>query len=440
MKVRFHSLRLRLPLWGALTLVYSALVKFALWLPGVAIAVLIGALLIKSLTDRTIAIEPISVPKELADRGYTSEVAANRLHDAMTQFVATANSRIGTAKIALQGELPSINVPTVGISLDSILGSIRTLLGNTRHRSISGEFTVESKLLWLRLRMDGREFYSSMHGRELERPDDLLADATPAVFGVVQPYLVALSLSDKPAQALENAETTIAILPESDENVAWLYNLEGNLYRENKDNRAATKAFKKASDLSPRLAAPHIGLGLTLSDEDDDDSAITEYRTAIKLDPTFAIPHFNLGNILQKRGNLLGAIDEYHQAIALDPKYVSPHYNIANVLHKLGKRNEAIEEYRKAIAIGPNDPTPHNGLGVVLGEQGQADQAIAEFRRAIALNANDPAPHIGLVLILYQSKRDEAIDECRQAVALDPTNATTRETLERFLGKDAMCN
>src|SRR5262249_22720390 len=264
---------------------YDVVVKLPLL---VAIVVILG-LLIQGLFQRTTAIEPISVPKELADRGFTPEVAAQRLRDELKKFAADANTSMRSPEVALRGDLPSIVVPTVGLSLDAIMSSIRTFLGSTPRGSISGEFTVKDKLLWLRMRIDGVEVYQTFNGINPESPDELLAESARPVLEVVRPYIVAawLSKSDS-SKALEMANGIIARLPESNENVAWSYNLIGSIYSERKDYDKATVALKRAIHLAPQLAAAYSNLGLALSEQGEQEEAIAQLRKAIALDSKLA--------------------------------------------------------------------------------------------------------------------------------------------------------
>jgi hypothetical protein len=147
--------------------VAKALTSFAVWLLWVALSGWIVALLITSVADRTTEIEGISVPKSLADNGYTPEVAANQLRDALKKYanealdryVAPPGSQMKSTRFGLQAEIPDIVVPTVGISLSTIVSSLRTFLGIKTHKSISGEFFLKKNLLHLVLRLDGNELY-----------------------------------------------------------------------------------------------------------------------------------------------------------------------------------------------------------------------------------------------------------------------------------------
>src|SRR6185437_15667512 len=298
-----------------------SLTSSTLWLL-VGLAVL--AIVFDGLTRHATVIEPISVPKALADSGYTPDVADRRLSDAITQFVNAANAQLAATTstgdtqptpttattdtpdtadtqltvlgIALHGDAPNIVVPGVGLSLDAIVLAIRTLLRSTRSKSIAGEFTIKDKLLWLHLRIDGNELYVSPSGVDPERPDDLLTAAVPKILEVIQPYFFAVAQHKKdPANALEMVNEIIGRLPDMDSNLAPLYNLKGNIYRERHDDAEAIKAYNKALNLNSNLSVAYLNRGNVFKDQGKRDEAVAEYRSAISANPNYAPAHNNLG-------------------------------------------------------------------------------------------------------------------------------------------------
>jgi hypothetical protein len=66
----------------------------SLALNGMAAAtfILAATLLFRVVDDRAISIQPISVPRKLIDDGYTSDIAATRLYDALKQFADSAST------------------------------------------------------------------------------------------------------------------------------------------------------------------------------------------------------------------------------------------------------------------------------------------------------------------------------------------------------------
>jgi tetratricopeptide (TPR) repeat protein len=406
---------------------YGLIVK----LPLILTIVVIAGLLIQSVFQRTTAIEPISVPKVLSDGGYTSEIAAQRLRDALLQFALTTTTHMKSSNIALRGELPSIVVPTVGLSLDTIASAIRTFLGSSYRRSISGEFIVKEGLLWLRVRVDGLECYTSVNGSHLEKPDDLLAEAAPKILDVIQPYFVAASyVYTDPAKAFNGANDIIARLPESDENVAWAYVLKGRLYSDRKDYANATDAYQKALRLDPGLAVALVGLGGAQAEQGRPEDAEKAYRKAIKLAPRMPHAHVALGTLLEAKGDDDSAIAAYRAAIGVDPKYALAYYNLGGRLNKKGRHEEAVTAYRNAIRLDPKDARFRNNLGSALLSLGKNEEAVTAFSEAISLDPKLAVAHFGLGnALLLSDRKDEAIAAYREATRIDPGHANAYNNL-----------
>jgi tetratricopeptide (TPR) repeat protein len=391
-------------------------------LPWAVVIVIIVAILIRGLTERVTVIQPLSVPQGLAEHGYTPEVAGGRLRDALAEFIEAAQSHMHSPEIAMPGELPDIAVPSVGVSLDAIMSSVRTLLGITRSRTISGEFTIAGGRLWLRLRIDGRELYTSGEGVDPERPDDLLKAAAPAILGEIKPYVVASSLaSSDPAQALDMIDLIISRYPESDDNVIWAYNLRGFIQHKQKDYAQALAALNKAIQLDGHTAAFHVNLAGVFDDQGDHDKAIAEYRRAIKDDPQSATAHNNLGVTLRNIGKSGEAIAEHRKAIRLDPGNSGYHNNLCAALHASGERDEALAQCRKAVRLDPKYVPALNNLGFMLEDSGKTDEAIAAYRQAIKIDPSYVLAHNNLGDALRdKGMTQDAIAEFQAALKIDP--------------------
>ena len=255
-----------LQIWNGALLLWKALGSFVLALSGVIAVVVIAILLIQGLTRRTIALQPIAVPKELADRGYAPDVAASRLRDAMNAVVARSLAPKGP-EIALRGDVPDIVVPTVGMSIDSVVTAIRGFLHSNRRRTVSGEFTIADGRLWLRLRLDGVQIYSSRAGGDVQRPDELLETAVLHLFGEIDPFVAALYLftyKDDAAQALVILDTLPQNQPTSDWNAADPYLVKAWIYNDRGKYTEAMAAADQAVRLEPQYAPAHNIRGNTL--------------------------------------------------------------------------------------------------------------------------------------------------------------------------------
>jgi tetratricopeptide (TPR) repeat protein len=348
----------------ALATGWKLLATVVLSLAGVFTFAIIAVLLWQALMQKTIAIAPIGVPRMLAESGYTADVAAQRLHDALNKVVEDAHSRKNGPEVALQTDLPSIVVPTIGLSLETIAADLRTFFHIPGRWNIFGEFTIAQKQLWLRLRVNGQDSFTSANGGDPERPDELLAPAAGKVFEMADPYIAGWSMRERnPGKSLEIARRMIADRPERDQSVPWAHNLVGVILADQYNTEEAIAEYRKAIELDPRIAIFHTNLGVVLSylgvvlrDQHKTGEAIAEYRKAIELDPRDALPHNNLGNRLLDQGKAGEAIAEYKKAIELDPRYVEPHKKLASILRAQGKTKEADAEDQKAKELGAKHP------------------------------------------------------------------------------------
>jgi tetratricopeptide (TPR) repeat protein len=396
---------------------------------GIAVIVVFA----QSILTEVVNVEPISVPKLFVDSGYTSDVASQRLRDALTRFAKQTGSSMQSPHLALSSELPKITVPKVDISLDTATALARNLLhlGNTRN--ISGEFVLERDIVWLRLRMDGQEtFTGTTTGFDLVKLDGLLDAAAPSVVREIRPYLIAsAAYKDDPDRALQIAQGIIARLPASDINVQWSYVLEGKYYLDRHKPTLAESYLRQAVNINPKNPAAHYSLAVALENEGKIPDAIAEYRRAIEIQPSSAFAHNNLGVLLKKQQNIDAALTEYRLAVAWDPLYAAAHNNLGATLKEQGKIPEAIAAYGRAIEVDPSYNPAYYNLGVTFRDQGKDEEAMAEFRHAVQYDPKDVLSHIGLASTLLKfRKTDEALKEYEFVIANDPNNEIARLNIE----------
>jgi tetratricopeptide (TPR) repeat protein len=401
---------------------FQSLYSFFTKLPWIAAIVVVAAILIRGLTEHVTVIHALSVPETLQTKGFTPEVAGHRLRDALADYVRSAKTHMRSPDIALHDELPDIVVPSVGISLDAVMSTIRTLLRSTRSRTISGEFITEGNELLLRLRLNGQQIYATKKGTGLIDPDDLLKLAAASVLYELKPYIVATSVkANDPDAALDMIEDITTRLEKTDENVAWAYNLRGGIMEERQDYASAVDALNTALTLNPNLVVAHVNLGLVYVDQGLTEKGIDEYNKALKIEPKYAMAHNNLGSALLTLHKDKEAMAEYKEAIKADSNFALPHQNIANLLRDSGQHDAAMAEYRNAVKVDPDDVGAHDALGIALHAALQDDKAMAEFQEALRLNPKSKFPHYNLGNLLQNLKRnDAAIVEYRKAIEIDP--------------------
>jgi tetratricopeptide (TPR) repeat protein len=341
----------------------------ALKLSWIVICLLGAALVVKEVSSDLVVIEPISAPKALSESGLTPEVVSHRLNDALNVFAKNAGSRMQAPSLAARDDLPKIVVPKIDLPLDIIVASIQQLF-HYGSRRISGELTVHDKLVWLRLRIDSEEVYSSPKGIDVEKFDDVLTAAVPSLIDKIRPYLIAAAMYDSDRKrAVQKADHIVTNLPDSDVNVPWAYILLGRSLIDREEYAKAETVLRVAVGLNFKNALAHNNLGLALDQQGRLDEAIAEYRVAIKIDPKFTYPYVNLGTALNRQKKPDEAIAEYQHAIRIDPGYVNAYTDLGNVLNQTGKTDAAIEAFRHALEIDPNNALAKFNLESVPGQQ-----------------------------------------------------------------------
>jgi tetratricopeptide (TPR) repeat protein len=461
----------------------NATVSNLVALTWIGLSVVICVLIVREVIRDVVTIEAISVPKALADSGYTPEVASHRLRDALNSYAS--QNRIGPfvdeknlksnqdLNIAARDELPDFVVPQIGLSLNAIVSSIRSVLHYRTGPAISGEVIMRDKYA-LRVRVDGREVFSS--GFDAENPDDLMIKAAPAITEIIKPSVNAIVLyRDHRQQSLLKAEDIIARYDEQDLNVQMAYMVQGNHALDTQNYADAEAKFRKAITLHWSNPQPHIQLGVALQRQGkiDDaivqfnrvisidpksataynsigialigkatadgklDDAILAYRQAIEADPLYPLSYNNLGLALSRQGHVDQAIAQYRLAIEVDPKYTYAHWNLAFALRSQRNFDGAIAEYRVAISCtkATRDLARlHTDVADVLrlkaGPAGDLDDAVAEYQQAIRIDPAYTWAHNNLgVIWRNHGKIDDAIAEFHSAVEADPKNATAKENL-----------
>jgi eukaryotic-like serine/threonine-protein kinase len=131
----------------------------------------------------------------------------------------------------------------------------------------------------------------------------------------------------------------------------------------------------------------------------------------------------------------------FQQAIAADPNYafaysgladtygVAPSYG-AGITSEQGI-TQALAAAQKAVELGDSLPEAHNSLAASLAAAGRWSEAEKEFHRALELNSNYATAHYfyGVEFLIPQKRLDEALEQFRIALSLDPLSPIVNTNL-----------
>ena len=123
----------------------------------------------------------------------------------------------------------------------------------------------------------------------------------------------------------------------------------------------------------------------------DYDRAIADFTRVIELRPKFADGYNNLGVAYMKKGNYDRAIAEQTKALEIDsttPEAFSYYFNRALAYPKAGKATQGLSDAERALQLSPNSAFALNARGQILEALGRRQEAIADFRQALAIDPN----------------------------------------------------
>ena len=161
-------------------------------------------------------------------------------------------------------------------------------------------------------------------------------------------------------------------------------------------------------------------------------SAERYLREAVALDAGFAEPHAVLAfcygfdrlvGQLSASEAALRANREVTRALQLDSGLADAHVSLALIRHRLEFDWDAAERsFKRALELSPPQIDARAFYGELLWASGRTEEGLRMQRSALALQPFHIGNNVGVGYALYNLRRyDEAIDQLRKAVELDPT-------------------
>jgi TolB-like protein/DNA-binding winged helix-turn-helix (wHTH) protein/tetratricopeptide (TPR) repeat protein len=217
--------------------------------------------------------------------------------------------------------------------------------------------------------------------------------------------------------------------------------LKGQFSRSNSraDIERRIAYFKDAIAKDPTFALAYVGmagaygeLGGSFAGAPTDETrraAIRAARKALELDPGLAEPHVQLGEILKRQFRWADAEAEYKQALALNPNNAEAHVGYAAWLASHGRLDEALAWSRRAREL---DPLGEAGVGIgwILFHARRYDESIREFRSVLAVHPDEAGPHLLLAFPMIASGRAaEAIPDLERTASMSHRGPGSLELL-----------
>eukprot|EP00347_Sterkiella_histriomuscorum_P009094 403342540 len=196
---------------------------------------------------------------------------------------------------------------------------------------------------------------------------------------------------------------------------AW--RLMGQLYQENDQDELAILAFKKAYEIDPYDLDSLLCLGVSCTNELEQQEAIKHLHSYLKYHPEYSqLPNIQSDNL---------TLDEVHEAYEKAYQLNSKDSNLCLAMGVLAfirrQFQEAITHFQNGIRENPTDHTLWNKYGAALANNTDIDQAIQVYQTALDLRPNyvRTLANIGLAM-RNRFKFEESVPYFLNALVLNP--------------------
>jgi tetratricopeptide (TPR) repeat protein len=158
-----------------------------------------------------------------------------------------------------------------------------------------------------------------------------------------------------------------------------MFQLRGEMLRQQGQNPAAISEYKKAIAEKPDAAGLHYALGTLYREAGRLNEALAEFNEELKISPNDAMTEFFLGDIYLQQDNVDQAQKSLDRALALQPGLVEAQVDMAKTYHRQNKVTEAVQLLKRVIASDPEQQDAHYLLFSLYKEQGKTEEAREEL-------------------------------------------------------------
>jgi tetratricopeptide (TPR) repeat protein len=390
--------------------------------------VVIFAALVAEVRRQSVVIDPIILPKEVIDSGWSPDDVSQRLNDKVHNIVNRNGLKYSSSQIEIKrqfikerGEKPDFQVPGSGVSMSTLVHYAKDWLGFPETH-FGGNISREGDSLQFVLRNNNQNIpVAILKEAKLE---DLLDRAAEEIVKSEVPHQLAFYLffeeKEKRTQRMRYKQPE----PEGGDYQRTLNAVSYTLSRNQPDGNSWA----------------YLIWGLILADEQKPDEAIKKYELAVAARPKFSAAYYYWGNALRDLGKYDEAIAKYTKTIELDPADAATITDWGNTLEMREQHEEAIERYKKALEYAPNEAVLYNNWCNSLNGLGKHDEAIEKCKQAITLDANYAlAYHNWGVALERLGRYEEALAQYKHAATIDPERTKYCEGWQNalnYLGRD----
>lgn len=199
--------------------------------------------------------------------------------------------------------------------------------------------------------------------------------------------------------------------------------LEGRDLLDKLRGTEARPYFRKAADLDPSFALAHLGLAQTAPTAAE---VFPAMQRAVELSGQASLAEAHLIRAWEAGVNSRPAeqLEHLQALVAACPNDPRPLFLLGTYRYGRQEWEEAIRAYEAAVRVDPSFSPTYNQLGYTLRNLGKLEEAEKAFCTYKELVPDEPNPYDSHAeLLMMMGKHKEAVEEYRNALAIDPNFA-----------------
>jgi Flp pilus assembly protein TadD len=177
----------------------------------------------------------------------------------------------------------------------------------------------------------------------------------------------------------------------------------------------------------------HYGRGIRNANTGHLPEAIREFQIVLAENARNASAHYYLAVCYYRSHRLDDAVKALHATLANSPDY-PPAEQLLGTLWLLKEDFvRARQQFAHLAVIDPANFGAHYNLGILAMREGRTEEALREMQAAVRVDSSSGQAHAALGSLFFtQGDWSRASDELRQALAINPSDETSRKTLEKL--------
>ena len=365
----------------------------------------------RELRRNTIVLDPLEVPRELIERGYSPTVVTERMLNAVHTIQSVANTqkpRRGHVALALQAD---IQIPVGQLSIKAFARYFRQLL-ELPDQHVAGEITRDRDALTLQLRRRDGQQMTLGRSRSAADVGPLIGAGAEEVVRLTDPYVLASYYIEQELPGPDFPKTTEALLHVIEtrpDEAPWACNLQGLLLLNRYDNVEALQVLRRGFEADPELLSPVSEEFMTALIRNGRADEALRIVDAAASRPLTALQRTRIGwcNVMLGRHRL--ALRQFRRVLATHRRRAYAMLGFAVCHLRLHRYREALAAFENFFRIRGPGWTGVSHYVLALLEVGRVDDAVRIAEELHARYPDESAAMSALALIrLHQGRPAEA--------------------------------